>query len=65
MGDCGVGVHPAATLTLWRGGLPPLGCAAAPTQATPTSQTKPTYRMTTAAQPSASKLPRHNSMSLH
>ncbi|AXP02774.1 hypothetical protein DZG01_07270 [Pseudomonas fluorescens] len=45
----------------WRGSLLPLGCAAAPIQATRSSSDMALTGFTTAAQPSGSKLPRHGS----
>ncbi|MCE6979210.1 hypothetical protein EI534_17890 [Pseudomonas frederiksbergensis] len=44
---------------LWRGSLLPLGCEAAPNPATAFCQLKRANRITTASQPSGSKLPRH------
>ncbi|KAB0516436.1 hypothetical protein F7R05_02840 [Pseudomonas koreensis] len=49
----------ADAIPLWRGSLLPLGCAAAPIPAhNPVRQTAPSA-LTTATQPSGSKLPRH------
>nr|POA14175.1 hypothetical protein C1892_12110 [Pseudomonas sp. MPBD7-1] len=45
--------------TPWRGSLLPLGCAAAPIQATRSFSDTAFTGGTTAAQPSGSKLPRH------
>ncbi|KAA0988181.1 hypothetical protein FQ192_17025 [Pseudomonas sp. ANT_J12] len=46
-------------ITLWRGSLLPLGCEAAPYPNCELFQTDCIRRMTTAAQPNGSKLPRH------
>ncbi|POA21030.1 hypothetical protein C1886_06460 [Pseudomonas sp. FW300-N1A1] len=49
---------------LWRGGLLPLGCAAAPKPASAIHQTDQGVCSATAPQPSGSKLPRHKSQAV-
>ncbi|TPG81705.1 hypothetical protein EAH78_02065 [Pseudomonas arsenicoxydans] len=46
---------------MWRGSLLPLGCEAAPKPTVPFIQADRVGWITTAAQPSGSKLPRHRS----
>ncbi|TPG79798.1 hypothetical protein EAH78_08300 [Pseudomonas arsenicoxydans] len=48
-------------IPLWRGSLLPLGCEAALKPGNAVSQAEHIGKITTAAQPSGSKLPRHKS----
>ncbi|AWM94739.1 hypothetical protein DJ564_30140 [Pseudomonas sp. 31-12] len=45
---------------MWRGGLPPLGCEAAPKSTNAVCQDKRIGRFTTASQPNGGKPPRHS-----